>query len=1627
MPSVKLDASIENSSYDNKSFSVASQDIEPTDFVFNNDYSKVWVLGSISDKIYQYTLSTAEDISTATYDNKSFDVASQLSNPTGFTFNNDYSKVWVLGSISDKIYQYTLSTAEDISTATYDNKSFSVASQLSNPRALAINNDFSKMWVVGFTNDTIYQYTLSTPGDITTATYDNKSLIVAAREQAPRALAFNNDYSKVWVVGSVSDKIHQYTLSTPGDITTATYDNKSFSVRSQLSNPTGFTFNNDYSKVWVLGSVSDKIHQYTVEIKFRITKHLVSEYKISGRAAKQVTSKYMIDRSIIKSLTSKYIIRNLVTNTAKVDVSTATYDSKSLSTSSQNNKPTGIIFNDDRSKMWLVFIDSRYIWQYTLSTPGDITTATYDNKRLDTTNIFSIQGLVFNEDYTSLFLISSTSDKIFQYDLSTAEDVSTGVRISEYSIQSQEAGPRGIAANKNLSKVWIVGSGQDTVFQYSLSTPGLLSTISYDNKSFDLSGQETFPQGITLNEDENMMWVLGSSSDSIHQYTLGTASDVTTASYDNLSYSFSGLSTNPTDAKFDDDFTSMYITAQNNNLVYQFALVSPTKKSRYTIAGRVKKSVTSKFKIVGRVAKQVISKYDIETFIVKSVTSRYQIRELTTKTFTSKYDIFGKVVKSLTSKFIITARVKKSVTAQYKITGRIAKSITSRYTILGKVAKSVTSKFSIRQLTSNTKIIFLSSASDDTITRVYGLSVDAENDYVYFTSETNSIIRYILSEFQNGVFTSKTIFPNPTDFGYGDSIVRDNNKTYLAFANTSTYAEIAVFNDNGVILTNEGFDILNINIAHFAITIKDGFLYLIGRSISESTKLIVEAYNISTKQKDAAKSYEITDAPNSQPVALALLDDTMYIKFYSFNNIYAYDIGSSVSDPDKIILGYNYYDETEPNQRVFGFSISDGKFYMINTIAQFKNQLLTFDIVKPLTSKYQIIARVIKSVTSKFKIAEIIEKSLASKYSILGKVAKSVTARYQIVNRVSKQLTSRYAIEGFITKSLTSQYKIVGKVAKSLTSKYIIRNLVTNSQKIIDVSTAVYDNKSYSIGEFTAPTGCTFNRDRSKVWITGKDALFIYQYSLSTPGDITTATYDNKRISVSAGTQGISFNADYTKMYLINSSLDTIIQYDLSTAEDISTATLVSSFSVAGQEAGPRGIAVNSDVSKIWIVGSGMRTVYQYSLSTPGNLTTATYGNKQFAVNAQATFPQGITFNETETKFWIADSSSDGIHQYSLSTPGDVSTASYDGLFYSLSGISTNPTDVKFNDDFTVMYVTGQHTNKIFQFAIPESIQVLTSQYSIVGRVLKSITSRFVIDNFVLKSLTSKYKIAGKVTKQLTSRYSIFGKVAKSLTSEYSIRDSITKSLTSRYEIIGEVRKIITSQYQIVGRVKKSVTSRYAIRNLTLKSLTSRYTIFGKVSKSITSRFSIRNLSLSSLTSRYIIVGKIRKTVISRYAIREITSMTLTSRYSIRDTIAKSLTSRYDILNKLSKSLTSKYTITGRTAKQVTSEYSIRNLTAKSLTSKYSIVGRVTKSLTSQYEILARVSKSLTSQYDIRESISKILSSEYSIVGRVIHAIKSRYYIGDVELPVSRELKLLTTVKSFKLLTPTKQTVRIKR
>ena len=192
------------------SFSTKSEDSQSRDVKFNHDGTKMFVLGQINVAVCEYTLSIGFDLSSTV----TFIDCKSLS-PVGFVeelaFNPDGTKMFVLDNTGDDVNEFKLTTGFDVSTASYV-QTFSVNDQENDPTGLKFTYGGTKMFVTGWTGDDVNVYTLSTAFDVSTATFVD-SFSVRSEEYKPSSLTFSADGSKMFLLGRGNNKAYEYSLT----------------------------------------------------------------------------------------------------------------------------------------------------------------------------------------------------------------------------------------------------------------------------------------------------------------------------------------------------------------------------------------------------------------------------------------------------------------------------------------------------------------------------------------------------------------------------------------------------------------------------------------------------------------------------------------------------------------------------------------------------------------------------------------------------------------------------------------------------------------------------------------------------------------------------------------------------------------------------------------------------------------------------------------------------------------------------------------------------------------------------------------------------------------------------------------------------------------------------------------------------------------------------------------------------------------------------------------------------------------------------------------------------------------------------------------------------------------------
>ena len=246
-----------------------------TGITFKPDGTKMYITGSAADKISQYNLTRAFDITSAALE-KSVTINSVEAAPQGIKFNSDGTVIFILGTGNDGIDRWSLSTPYDIGSIIAANTTFTSIG--GDPRGFDFNNDGTKMFILDQADKQIEEYNLSTPYNPATKTLNNTlSNTFTSSVNSHQGLAFNNDGSKMFVVkgensgNNADNKIEEYALSSAFNISTATLTGTFTPTSSSAADISGLAFNSSGTKMYHLDFDGDKVYEYSLTCPFKVT------------------------------------------------------------------------------------------------------------------------------------------------------------------------------------------------------------------------------------------------------------------------------------------------------------------------------------------------------------------------------------------------------------------------------------------------------------------------------------------------------------------------------------------------------------------------------------------------------------------------------------------------------------------------------------------------------------------------------------------------------------------------------------------------------------------------------------------------------------------------------------------------------------------------------------------------------------------------------------------------------------------------------------------------------------------------------------------------------------------------------------------------------------------------------------------------------------------------------------------------------------------------------------------------------------------------------------------------------------------------------------------------------------
>ena len=209
--------------------------------------TRVYAFGRSSNEVSCFHLSTAWDFSTGGAAQSGLNTSSKISNVYGGHVKEDGTEVYVVGyspssGSADKIYQYSLSTAHDLSSASFTGE-FDYSSKVPVAGCVHFHSNGYAFVVGDISSDKLHKYNLSTAWDITTASFHSSSDALTTDAPTLSGVWFDDDWTKIYYADQNTDDVYRIPLVTliaaPSNFTATAASTSQINLSWSASSGTG--------------------------------------------------------------------------------------------------------------------------------------------------------------------------------------------------------------------------------------------------------------------------------------------------------------------------------------------------------------------------------------------------------------------------------------------------------------------------------------------------------------------------------------------------------------------------------------------------------------------------------------------------------------------------------------------------------------------------------------------------------------------------------------------------------------------------------------------------------------------------------------------------------------------------------------------------------------------------------------------------------------------------------------------------------------------------------------------------------------------------------------------------------------------------------------------------------------------------------------------------------------------------------------------------------------------------------------------------------------------------------------------------------------------------------------------
>lgn len=484
------------------------------------------------------------------------------------TFNADGSKLYTLIGKSGLLKEYDLTTPWDVTTYTF-NQSKDLG--ITGCHGMQWGNSGGYLYVIRLTSASfVYRFTASSTYNISTlnttfGNYQNVD-ITSNTDNKIESLFIKDDGTKIWFLSKSNNKLYQYTMGSAWSLTSSFNYSKSVNVNN--NEVYGLWFKSDGTKLYFIDAPNKSYLQCSLstawDIGTSITPVNQSLVTVGGNAFDQYVKP---DDSVIfiANCDANQSVRE-VSLTSVWKITSLNYNATTSPYFSPPASTRSVRFNDDGTKVY--FLASNVVYEYACSTAYDITTASLTTNFSVATQDSNMTGLHWKSDGTKFYTIGYTNDRVYEYVCSTPWSLSTASYNNVFFAHGSESTPWDIWFKTDGTRLYIVGSGSDYVRQFTLTSAWDLSTATTTGStSYYVGGAESSPYGLSFSDDGTKFWISGFTSGWLRQYNMSTAWNLTTASAGDTA--FFGASTLLYGMTWNPNGESLYQIVGNSNRVYQ--------------------------------------------------------------------------------------------------------------------------------------------------------------------------------------------------------------------------------------------------------------------------------------------------------------------------------------------------------------------------------------------------------------------------------------------------------------------------------------------------------------------------------------------------------------------------------------------------------------------------------------------------------------------------------------------------------------------------------------------------------------------------------------------------------------------------------------------------------------------------------------------------------------------------------------------------------------------------------------------------------------------------------------------------------------------------------------------------